>query len=387
MKEVLSQKEIEQLLTAINTTSGTVTSRPDKFSKEQLRAVSYIHETFANLTTYSLSTYIRSMFHVHVSSVEELTYEEFIRSLPTHTTLAAININPLKRNVILEISSEITFAIIDRLCGGNGDGTKFHHGLTDIETSIMDNIIVHLLGNLREAWNQVLDMNPQVKAIDTDPQSVRIVSPNEIVVLVTLETKIGEVEGMMNICIPCSTIEPIIEKLTNWYWNKNPDNTQSTSPAAVEPLEEKSRRIPKKNERKKFKSFNHINRVDPVLLLNFIQSEHPQIIALVLAHMKPDKASIILQNLLSDMQSDVFRRITVMDCVRDEIASEIERVTEDKIIALSYKKNCSVAGGVESAVKILNLVDKASSKQIIDKLEKEDPFLAEEIKKRARNIN
>jgi len=119
--------------------------------------------------------------------------------------------------------------------------------------------------------------------------------------------------------------------------------------------------------------------------LNFIQSEHPQVIALILAHMKADKASIILQNLYLDMQSDVFRRIATMDRVKLEITSEIERILENKISALSSnKKNYSTVGGVESAAKILNFADRVSEKQIIDALEDEDPELAEEIKKEYR---
>jgi flagellar motor switch protein FliM len=386
MAEYLSQEEINQVLITVNGASNAVINHPDKFSKEQLLAVSYIHETFANLTTYSLSAYMRSMCYVRVSSVDELVYDEFIRSTPALSTLAAINMNPLKGSAILEINSEITFAIIDRLCGGSGDGTIFQHGLTEIEKSIMDNIIVHMFGNLREAWNQVLEIHPKVKAIHTDPQSVRIVSPNETVILVTLETKIREAEGIINICIPSSTIEPIMEKLTNWYWNKNQDNTQSASSVTEKPSERKSWHIPKEKKRKKFRPFYRINRVEAYMFLNFIQSEHPQIIALVLAHMKPDKAAIILLCLPLDMQSDVFRRITVMDWVRDEIVSEIERVIENMIIALSYEKNCSIAGGIESAAKIFNRLDKASSKQIIDKFEKEEPDLLEEILKRAGKI-
>ena len=385
MAEYLSQEEINQILIAVNSSPSTVTKRPDKFSKEQLQAVSYIHETFAKLLTYSLSAYIRSMCYVHVLSVDELTYDEFIRvvSASVPSTLAVVNMNPLKGSAILEISTEITFAIIDRICGGSGDGTKFQNKLTKIETSIMENIIAHMLGNLRKAWNQVLDMNPQMKAIDTDPQSVRIVSPNEIIILVMLKTKIGKAEGMINVCIPSSTIEPIMEKLTNWYWNKNQDNTQSVSSVTEKPSGEKSGRIPKEKMRKKFKPFARINRADPASLLNFIYNEHPQIIALVLAHVKPDKAAIILQNLYHDLQSDVFRRIAVMDWVREEITSEIERTIENMLNELSFERNNSIAGGVESACKLLNFVDRASEKQIINNLEKKDPELAEEIKKRA----
>lgn len=234
MTEVLSQEEIDQLLTAINAgetepedfkpTTDTRKikiydfKRPDKFSKEQIRTVSIMHETFARLTTTSLSANLRSMVHVHVASVDQLTYEEFIRSIPTPTTLAIINMDPLKGNAILEIDPAVTFSIIDRLFGGTGEGTKAQHELTDIEQSVMEGIIVRILGNMREAWATVIDLRPRLGQIDTNPQFAQIVPPTEMVVLVTLETKVGEVEGMMNFCIPYLTIEPIIGKLSAQYW-------------------------------------------------------------------------------------------------------------------------------------------------------------------------
>ncbi|HON12634.1 MAG TPA: flagellar motor switch protein FliM [Treponema sp.] len=234
MTEVLSQEEIDQLLTAINAGEtepedfkpATDTrkikiydfKRPDKFSKEQIRTVSIMHETFARLTTTSLSANLRSMVHVHVASVDQLTYEEFIRSIPTPTTLAIINMDPLKGNAILEIDPAVTFSIIDRLFGGTGEGTKAQHELTDIEQSVMEGIIVRILGNMREAWATVIDLRPRLGQIDTNPQFAQIVPPTEMVVLVTLETKVGEVEGMMNFCIPYLTIEPIIGKLSAQYW-------------------------------------------------------------------------------------------------------------------------------------------------------------------------
>jgi len=234
MTEVLSQEEIDQLLTAISAGEtepddfrpATDTrkikiydfKRPDKFSKEQIRTVSIMHETFARLTTTALSANLRSMVHVHVASVDQLTYEEFIRSIPTPTTLAIINMDPLKGNAILEIDPAVTFSIIDRLFGGSGEGTKAQHELTDIEQSVMEGIIVRILGNMREAWAQVIDLRPRLGQIDTNPQFAQIVPPTEMVVLVTLETKVGEVEGMMNFCIPYLTIEPIIGKLSAQYW-------------------------------------------------------------------------------------------------------------------------------------------------------------------------
>ena len=234
MTEVLSQDEIDQLLTAINAGDTEPEDlrpaadtrkikiydfkRPDKFSKEQIRTISMMHDTFARLTTTSLSAQLRSMVHVHVASVDQLTYEEFIRSIPTPTTLAIINMDPLKGNAILEVDPAITFSIIDRLFGGTGEGTKSQHELTDIEQSVMEGIIVRILGNMREAWTQVIDLRPRLGQIDTNPQFAQIVPPTDMVVLVTLETKIGDVEGMINFCIPYLTIEPIIGKLSTQFW-------------------------------------------------------------------------------------------------------------------------------------------------------------------------
>jgi flagellar motor switch protein FliG len=127
--------------------------------------------------------------------------------------------------------------------------------------------------------------------------------------------------------------------------------------------------------------FDFIRRTDPTHLLNFIQQEHPQTIALILAYLEPNKASVILANLNHDVQSDVARRIATMDRTSPEVLREVERVLEKKISTLS-SEDYTTAGGVESIVEILNLVDRASEKQIIEALEDEDPELAEEIKKR-----
>jgi flagellar motor switch protein FliM len=163
MTEVLTEDEIDQLLTAIKAGDKEPEDlrpgadrqkikiydfkRHDKFSREQIRTISMIHDIFARLTTTSLSAQLRSMVSVHVASVDQLTYEEFIRSIPTPTTFAIINMDPLKGNAIMEIDPAVTSSIIDRICGGSGDATKYQHELTDIETSVMEGIIVRMLCN------------------------------------------------------------------------------------------------------------------------------------------------------------------------------------------------------------------------------------------------
>lgn len=234
MTEILSQDEIDALLTAISTGEVDTTDysaakeqrkvkiydfrRPDKFSKDQIRTLQMMHETFARLTTTALSAQLRALVSVHVASVDQLTYEEFIRSIPNPTTLAVINMDPLKGSAVLEIDPSITFTIIDKLFGGMGESSKISRELTDIELSVMEGIIVRILGNLREAWSNVIDLRPRLGNVETNPQFAQIVPPNDMVVLITLETKVGEVEGMTNLCIPYITIEPVISKLSAQYW-------------------------------------------------------------------------------------------------------------------------------------------------------------------------
>ncbi len=237
MAEILSQDEIDSLLEAIatgdddsskyeNTSSSSKEQksvkiydfrRPDKFSKDHLRTLQMMHETFARLTTTALSAQLRALVSVHVASVDQLTYEEFIKSIPVTTTMAVVNMDPLKGSSVLEIDPTITFTIIDKLFGGVGESAKTSRELTDIELSVMEGIIVRILGNLREAWSNVLDLRPRLGNIETNPQFAQIVPPTDMVVLVTLETKVGDVEGMINLCIPYITIEPIISKLSAQY--------------------------------------------------------------------------------------------------------------------------------------------------------------------------
>lgn len=191
--------------------------RPDKFSKDQIRTVSIMHETFARQATTTLSSQLRSLAHVHVASVDQLTFEEFIRSVPNPTTLGIIDMDPLKGSAILMIDPAITFTIIDRLFGGPGKHVKLFRELTDIEASVLAGIYGRVLDNLGGAWAGVIELRPRLTKIECNPWFAGIVPPNEMVVLVTFEVRIGDAEGMINLCIPYLTIEPIIPKLSAQY--------------------------------------------------------------------------------------------------------------------------------------------------------------------------
>jgi flagellar motor switch protein FliM len=137
-----------------------------------------------------------------------------MRSAPKPATFAVINMDPLKGNVILEIDPSITFSILDRVFGGIGNAGKYRHCLTDIESSAMEKIITRILGNMRDAWVPVLDLHPSLGQIDEKPPSAQIVPPAEAVAVVAFEVKIGDAAGLMNICIPYFTIEPVIGKFS-----------------------------------------------------------------------------------------------------------------------------------------------------------------------------
>lgn len=247
MTEVLSQDEIDALLTAASSGEAAASKsendevtprkkrlkvydfrRPDKFSKDQVRTLQMIHETFARLTTTSLAAQLRSLVQVNVVSVDQLTYEEFTRSIPSPTTLGIVNMDPLKGSAVIEVDPAITFSIIDRLFGGKGETLKINRELTDIEMSVIEGILVRLLGNFRESWANMTDLRPRLGNIETNPQFVGIVPPNTMVILTTFNTKIGEVEGMINFCIPYITIEPIIGKLSAQYWYSAVNNNITT---------------------------------------------------------------------------------------------------------------------------------------------------------------
>ena len=228
--DVLSQSEIDQLLSALST--GAVSAeemkveekqkkvkvydfkRPDKFSKDQIRTLYMLHENFARLLNTYLSTNLRTLVNISVASVEQLAYEEFIRSLSNPSVIGIFNMSPLKGNVIFEINPNIAFSIIDRLFGGEGTVINKIRTLTDIEETIIRKVITKSLDNLQEAWRHVVNTEPRLEVIETNPQFTQIVPPNDMVVIVTLQTQIGQVEGLINICIPYLVLEPIMSKLT-----------------------------------------------------------------------------------------------------------------------------------------------------------------------------
>lgn len=234
MPDVLSQSEIDALLSAINTGEMNAdelkkeeTTKKEKtydfkralrFSKDQIRSLTRIHENFARLLTSYFSAQLRTYVQITVTSVDQLPYEEFIRSIPSMTILNIFEAQPLEGRMFIEVNPNIGYAMLDRMLGGMGLGLNKIDNLTEIETKLMRELFSQTLSPFKDAWQSITDIEPEMLEFETNPQFLQMVSPNETVIVITLSTQIGESTGMINICLPHVALEPVIEKLSIHYW-------------------------------------------------------------------------------------------------------------------------------------------------------------------------
>ncbi|CAM3703509.1 flagellar motor switch protein FliM [Mesobacillus zeae] len=232
--EVLSQNEIDALLSALSTgemdaeelkkeqSEKRVKSydfrRALRFSKDQMRSLTRIHENFARLLTTFFSAQLRTYIQITVASADQIPYEEFIRSIPKMTVLNVYEVPPLDGRILMEVNPNVAYAMMDRLLGGTGTSHNKIESLTEIETKIMSSMFERAFENFREAWATIEDIDPQLSEFEVNPQFLQMVSPNETVVVISLNITIGEASGMINICIPHVVLEPIIPKLSVRYW-------------------------------------------------------------------------------------------------------------------------------------------------------------------------
>jgi flagellar motor switch protein FliM len=186
--------------------------RPDRVSREQMRSLHFMHDRFARNFSSSLSAYLRTITEVNLVSVEQLSYQEFLLSVPDPTCFNAISIRPLEGAFALEVNPQLVFPIIDKMLGGPGEPLKSMRTMTDIEQSIFDGILKLILDDLRESWRGIIDLDFKIQARETSPQLIQIVAPNEVVLLVVFEVKMGSVVGMINLAIPSIILEPVANK-------------------------------------------------------------------------------------------------------------------------------------------------------------------------------
>jgi flagellar motor switch protein FliM len=205
----MSQSEIDSLLEALSTGSVDVDSitrdsdekkiksydfrRPDKFSKDQLRAIQMIHESFTRQLTTTMSTMVRSMVSAEIASVDQLAYDEFIRSLVQPTVIGILEMYPFSGNALIEINPNLVFAIIDRMLGGRGEFTGKIRELTDIERTVVERLLMRMLELLEEAWSTVVDVRFRYENLESNPFFVQICPGTDMVLLVILKLKVSEV--------------------------------------------------------------------------------------------------------------------------------------------------------------------------------------------------
>ena len=233
MADVLSQNEIDALLKQLSSGELDVEdiddtpvvkikeydfSRPAKFSKEHLRTLEIIFEHFGRLLSSNLPVYLRKTVQVEVMNSEAVTYQEFSNALLNPVLLGIVNMSPLTGNIIMELATNIGFAIIDRLLGGNGEPLDKSREFSEIELGILDRIFNIIISLLREPWANVVEVEPYLERIETNSQYAQIISPSEMIAIITINVNIGGVEGLMNVCLPYITLEDVMDKLNTRYW-------------------------------------------------------------------------------------------------------------------------------------------------------------------------
>lgn len=230
MPEVLSQSEIDALLNAMSNgdlDAATIQEdlsgpqvkpfdflRPSKFSKDQLRTIELFHEVFCRTVQTQLSGVLRAMVDVEVVSADQLSYGEFVNSMPTPSLITIITMEPLEGNAVIEISLPLVFSIIDRLAGGPGTQRPKPRELTEIELALVQNVTEVILGGFTEAWSSVIPVRLRRVGTEMNPAFAQVVAPSEMVVLITFEVRIGAATGTLSLCVPYLVLEPAMDKLT-----------------------------------------------------------------------------------------------------------------------------------------------------------------------------
>lgn len=236
MGDVLSQGEIDSLLQQLS--SGEIDAeeikenrdkqvknydfaRPSKFSKENLRTLEIIFEHYGRLLSTNLPVYLRKNIQVEVMNSEAVTYSEFSNALSNPVLLGVVDFSPLQGEILLELASSLGYAVVDRMLGGSGIPLEKSRDFSEIELLIVERIMNVCVNLLREPWENVTEIRPRLQRIETNSQFAQIISPGEMIAIVTINLKVGEVEGLMNICLPFITLEPVMDKLNTKFWYSN----------------------------------------------------------------------------------------------------------------------------------------------------------------------
>jgi len=246
MADILSQEEIDALLDVVEDEGEDILEsaednllpqrqvtlydfkRPNRVSKEQLRAFRGVHDKMARSLASQISSIMRSIVEIQLHSVDQMTYGEFLMSLPNPTSFNVFSMKPLEGSGVIEINPSIAFPMLDRLLGGKGEPFDASREFSDIELSLFETILRVMMSTLKEAWGPVMEIYPAIESKESSPNVVQIVAQNEIVVMVVMEIIIGHSSGMMNICYPVISLEPILPKLASRDLMLNETNSKKS---------------------------------------------------------------------------------------------------------------------------------------------------------------
>lgn len=233
MGDTLSQAEIDSLLNALSSGELDTESlneepeksvknydfaRPSKFSKDHLRTLEIIFENYGRLLSTNMPAYLRKSVQVDVMNAEANTFSEFSNALSNPVLLGIVNFAPLDGNIMIELASNLGFAIVDRMLGGYGNPLDRSRDFTEIELVILERIMEICTNMMVEPWESVAAIEPRLERIETNSQFAQFISPTEMTAIITLNIKVGDVEGLMNICIPYTCVESVVDKLNTKYW-------------------------------------------------------------------------------------------------------------------------------------------------------------------------
>jgi flagellar motor switch protein FliM len=243
MSDILSQEEVDALLSAVSggdfspedepvsaaAVSATSSQeqraivlydfkRPDRVSKDQMRTLQNLHESYARLLSTTLTSHLRTLVEIELISVDQLTYQEVIMSISSPSCIYIFQMEPLEGSAIFEINPALIFIMLDRLFGGQGRSMDHNRELTDIERAVINKIIERGLSDLKEVWENIGIFSPKIESYETNPQFVQIAPPGETVILISLEVRMKNGSGLMSLCFPFILLESIIEKLSGESW-------------------------------------------------------------------------------------------------------------------------------------------------------------------------
>jgi flagellar motor switch protein FliM len=220
MSKVLSQDEIDALLSVVTDAAGNRRQapptesvirynfrRPDRVSKEEIQSVFFLHDRYARNIAMSLSAYLRTVITLSVVTVEQFSYSEFLTALTDPTAFYALAVPPFEELGAIEINPSVAFAMIDRMLGGSGRPATVNRALTEIEQNVVDSAVQLLIGGLAEAWKPVTSLSFTIRGRETRPSMLQVAAPNEIVVMVVFDVKVGEARGTINLCLPTTVVE------------------------------------------------------------------------------------------------------------------------------------------------------------------------------------